>query len=480
MVSTKPSRSQEIRSRLGHPIIDSDGHTLEVMPLVVEFVGEVGGAKMKKRYEEGLAQAVGVHWHEMSQKQRDYEFVTAPGWWFESPKTVDRVTATIPKLLHSRMDEIGIDYAVLYPTQGLFFDRIPDPEVRQAGCRGLNAYLAEVYRPYADRMTPAAAIPMQTPEMAIEELEYAVNVLGLKVAMIEGRAMRPLIKVGKEFPELGNVGRRMDVLTIDGDYDYDPFWAKCIELNVAPASHAANMGWGTRSTSNYMYNHLNTFSVAHESLAKALFLGGVTKRFPELRVAFLEGGVGWACQLFSDIIGHWEKRGGAGIRELDPRHLDVEAMMGFIAEKGEPSQKARMEEIRKLYVAGEPAPDEIDDFSRVPMERPEEMLDLFVDRFFFGCEADDPMNAHAFNTKVNPMGAKLRAIFSSDIGHWDVSDVREVVEEAYELVEHELMTEEDFRDFTFTNAAHFYGDMNPDFFKGTVVEEAAARELKGG
>ena len=60
----------------------------------------------------------------------------------------------------------------------------------------------------------------------------------------------------------------------------------------------------------------------------------------------------------------------------------------------------------------------------------------------------------------------MRAIFSSDIGHWDVSDVREVVEEAYELVEHELMTEEDFRDFTFTNAAHFYGDMNPDFFQG--------------
>ena len=102
---------------------------------------------MKKRYEEGLAHAVGVRWHEMSQQQRDYEFVTAPGWWFESPKTLDRVTATIPKLLHSRMDEIGIDYAVLYPTQGLFFDRIPDPEVRQAGCRGLNAYLAEVYAP---------------------------------------------------------------------------------------------------------------------------------------------------------------------------------------------------------------------------------------------------------------------------------------------------------------------------------------------
>ena len=91
---------------------------------------------MKERYRQGMAEAVGVPWHEMSQEQRNYEFVTAPGWWFESSSTLDRVTTTIPKLLHSRMDEIGIDYSVLYPTQGLFFDRIPDPEVRQAGVGG--------------------------------------------------------------------------------------------------------------------------------------------------------------------------------------------------------------------------------------------------------------------------------------------------------------------------------------------------------
>ena len=55
--------------------------------------------------------------------------------------------------------------------------------------------------------------------------------------------------------------------------------------------------------------------------------------------------------------------------------------------------------------------------------------------------------------------------------------MREVVEEAYELVEDELITADDFRDFTFTNAVNLYAGMNPDFFKGTVVEEDAAREL---
>ena len=106
------------------------------------------------------------------------------------------------------------------------------------------------------------------------------------------------------------------------------------------------------------------------------------------------------------------------------------------------------------------------------------MLDLFIEPYYFGCEADDPMNAWAFNTKVNPMGARLKAVFSSDIGHWDVPDMREVVEEAYELVEHELISGEDFRDFMFTNSVNLYGKVNPTFFDGTAVE-AEARELLG-
>jgi hypothetical protein len=75
------------------------------------------------------------------------------------------------------------------------------------------------------------------------------------------------------------------------------------------------------------------------------------------------------------------------------------------------------------------------------------------------------------------MGARLNAIFSSDIGHFDVPDMTEVVPEAYELVEHELITEADFRDFMFANAVRFWGEVNPDFFKGTAVEKQAAEVL---
>lgn len=82
------------------------------------------------------------------------------------------------------------------------------------------------------------------------------------------------------------------------------------------------------------------------------------------------------------------------------------------------------------------------------------------------------MNTWAFNTKVNPCGARLKAMFSSDIGHFDVTDMATVVPEAYELLEHELLSPDDFRDFMFTNPVSLFCDTNPDFFKGTLVEQA--------
>ena len=82
-----------------------------------------------------------------------------------------------------------------------------------------------------------------------------------------------------------------------------------------------------------------------------------------------------------------------------------------------------------------------------------------------------------FNKRALPVSRALSAFFSSDIGHFDVPDMAEVVEEAYELVEHGLLTGDDFRDFMFENAVRFWGEVNPDFFKGTVVEKQAAEVL---
>ena len=74
-------------------------------------------------------------------------------------------------------------------------------------------------------------------------------------------------------------------------------------------------------------------------------------------------------------------------------------------------------------------------------------------------------------------GSKLNAIYSSDIGHFDVIDMRHPLPEAYGLVEEGFITRDNFRDFTFANAVHLWGTQNPRFFEGTAVAKAAAEEL---
>jgi hypothetical protein len=87
------------------------------------------------------------------------------------------------------------------------------------------------------------------------------------------------------------------------------------------------------------------------------------------------------------------------------------------------------------------------------------------------------MNVTAFG-RANPFGARINAIFSSDIGHFDVPDMLSPVPEAYELVEDELITSDDFRDFTFANAVRLWGQQNPRFFEGTRVAKEAAAVLQ--
>jgi hypothetical protein len=56
-----------------------------------------------------------------------------------------------------------------------------------------------------------------------------------------------------------------------------------------------------------------------------------------------------------------------------------------------------------------------------------------------------------------------------------VLDMSEVLEEAWELVEHGLIDEEAFREFVCVNPIRLHTALNPNFFKGTVVENAVAK-----
>ncbi len=118
-------------------------------------------------------------------------------------------------------------------------------------------------------------------------------------------------------------------------------------------------------------------------------------------------------------------------------------------------------------------PEQRDEWVHLGVESPEELCTLFNRDFYFGCEADDRGVAAAF-AATNPCSARLKAMFSSDIGHWDVERHERVVPEAWGLVGKGVLTEEEFRDFAFRYSAEMLTASNPSFFEGTALESDVA------
>jgi len=473
----------QIRDSLDHPIIDGDGHIVEILPLFLDYLRQVGGQALSDRYRAIHEANSPYHddaegWYALSPKTRQRRrLMRPPSWLVNTANARERATTMLPNLIRSRMDEFGIDFAIMYTSVGIPISSSDDDDLRLGGCRALNLMYADLFDAHKDRMTPSAVIPIHTPDEAIAEMTYAVQELGLKTVTIPGCVRRPLEAAGGNKHAVW-----IDPLAVDSLYDYDPVWAKCLELGVAPATHHNGMGagWGARgTTTNFMYNHIGHFAAGAEAACKALFMGGVTKRFPDLRIAFLEGGAGWALSLLNDVVEHWEKRNVNALRQVtDPALLDRNELADYFHRYGGDLVNAAgdgslRDSIFASPLGGETAED-VDDWRAIGLTNKDDIGERFLPNFFIGCEADDRMNGAAFDPRLNPFGRKLNAFLGSDIGHWDVPDPTKVIPEAWELVDKGLLTPEDFRAFTFENVTCLHTQMNPGFFKGTSVEDAVA------
>jgi hypothetical protein len=153
---------EQIRARLSHPVVDADGHWLQYGPVFSEQIRKVGGDKAA----EGLL-SVGKGTREvlsMSVAERRRRRIAQESFWsFPAKNTRDRATGMLPRLLHERLGEIGLDYAVIYPTAG-GVPRINDYAQRRAACHAFNVVTMDYFNKLTDRLTPAAIIPVHTPD----------------------------------------------------------------------------------------------------------------------------------------------------------------------------------------------------------------------------------------------------------------------------------------------------------------------------
>ena len=281
-----------IKDQIDHPILDADGHQREFMPLVREFVNDAGDGTLVSQFD-----------HFWKKRGVGFNRSTRSFWPFQVENVLDRVTPTVPHLLSQRLGELGLDFALLYPTIGLSALGVRDGELRGALCAmpstSTTPRSSTATATGWSRSLPSPPSRLTKPSPSSE---HAVGELGLKAVVMT-------VIVPRDRHPNGDSRPWIDTLGVDSQYDYDPVWRRCAELGVVPSFHGIGFGWGTReSRKSYMINHIGSFASAQEAACRSLMLSGVAARFPELRFAFLEGGVAWACQLLADTLGHYDKR----------------------------------------------------------------------------------------------------------------------------------------------------------------------------
>src|SRR5215510_14461933 len=159
MASHRPTAARTLHARLSHPIVDADGHWLEYGPVMREEYRRIGGDAAAEALAFSLQRVPNAL--KMSVAERARRRVGQEAFWGSpSANVLDRATAMLPKLMYERLDDLGIDFCVVYPTAGLGYHRLQDTRMRRAICRAYNVFAADQFHGLADRVIPAAIIPM--------------------------------------------------------------------------------------------------------------------------------------------------------------------------------------------------------------------------------------------------------------------------------------------------------------------------------
>lgn len=219
-------------------------------------------------------------------------------------------------LWHRALDENEIEQAVLFPTGSGNVGKLQETKFAIAATRAVNDHFAADYQD--KRLKPVGVLPMRNPEAAAEELRRAAT----KNKLIAFEVLTTGLPLAL------------------GDPYYDPIYRAAEEVGAAICVH------GTRHWAHEVgAGILRTFSEVHSYAFPAgimlhftsVLANGIPRRFPKLRMAFLEVGATWLPYYLDRMDEHWEKRG----------HVDMPLL------KDKPSEVFKTSSINVSIEAGE-------------------------------------------------------------------------------------------------------------------------------
>ena len=175
------------------------------------------------------------------------------------------------------MDEMGVDRALIYPTDATFLvnhEKI-SPEVSAAFAGTYNQWAREYCSADAHRLVPVGVVSRHDPDLMLEEL-MRIHRWGWRNVLLR--------------PEKIN-GRVL------GHPDYEPFWDACEQLGFSVALKSGTHLYSTtigldRFESRFALHACSHYMEAHQAFL-SLLESGVLERHPKLRFAFMEAGASW-------------------------------------------------------------------------------------------------------------------------------------------------------------------------------------------
>jgi predicted TIM-barrel fold metal-dependent hydrolase len=214
-----------------------------------------------------------------------------------------RAGGWMPSARLADMDEDGIDAAVLFGGGPLGTSNM---ELYRASFDAYNRWLADFCATSPQRLVGVGYVPMQDVDEAIRMVRD-FHARGLKAVNI------PAFPMSKAAALKGGDAQTM-ALTGDvnsersyADAEFDPFWKTVCDLGIPVTIHLGGRAVRFTEPKFFLSDLLMSKFGMGEPIAIMIY-GGVFQRFPELKLASVESGVGWFAFAANYMDETWKKQ----------------------------------------------------------------------------------------------------------------------------------------------------------------------------
>jgi predicted TIM-barrel fold metal-dependent hydrolase len=245
-------------------VIDADGHVTETQEQLARYLDEPYRRRPTNQF-----------------------FFPWDGWDRRMLGTLGEYAGTAGAWLKA-LDRGGMEMAVLYPTLGLFMSFLKDRQWAVALCRAYNSFMHDEFTRKSPRLKAVALLPLQDAEAAARELRRAVRELGCVGAMLAADGAHLL-----------------------GDARFTPIFEEAGRLDTMLGVHASGShlgGGGLELFPAFIQTHTCSHAFGQMRQLTSIVLEGIPERFPNLRIAFLEAGCGWAPYWIERMDEEYAKR----------------------------------------------------------------------------------------------------------------------------------------------------------------------------